>query len=300
MIGQMLAIVVGKRSLSHAGARARRMVISPPSTTGGKRRRIELTVEQAARLFSTTPEKVRRAARRGEVQAEERDGRVVVFVDSERDTLTGPQAARLLGVGAPTIRRDVVTGRLEGRRVDHGYEILVAAILADRRCPADVRELLDPDSRRRAEPERSTTRVNGPLAGRLSLPVYVRLRPEEAEALAAGVERFGSQRAAIGAALAQLGETLPLESELRRLQGELEQRDEKVAHARDEARKAKERAARVPDELYCDGCRAFVPLEQLEAEDDREHGGLVWRHRHQGLDVLRHGSASLVGRRKYG
>jgi hypothetical protein len=126
------------------------------------------------------------------------------------------------------------------------------------------------------------------------------IRLPAAEALDEATERFGSRSAAVEAGLLRLGETLPLEADLRQLRQELDEREASVARAREEASEAKERAARVPAELFCSGCGAFVPLEQLEAEDSREHGGLVWRHRHAGLDVLRHGSESLVGRRKYG
>jgi excisionase family DNA binding protein len=261
-----------------------------------------LTVEQAARLYSTTPEKVRRRARRGGLESEERDGRLLIFVDPERDTLTSPQAARLLGVGSPTIRRDVASGRLSAKRDGRDYRIPLASLVADRRCPQDARDLLDPDGRdaRIEEAPRSTGRVLGSSAGRARVHVHALIRLPAAEALDAATERYGSRTAAVEAALLQVGETLPLEAELRRRDAELDDRDKRLERAREEARVAKERAARLPAELYCHRCDQWVPLEQLEQEDSRELGGLAWIHRHEGLAAVVQGREAPLGRRKYG
>jgi excisionase family DNA binding protein len=266
----------------------------------GKGRRITLTVEQAARLYTTSPTKIRRAAGRGELDTEEHAGRLLVFIDPERDTLTSPQAARLLAVQTQTIRKDVARGRLPAKRDGRDYRIPLAAVAEDRRFPSDLRALLVLGDQPGAGDDvpHPTARRTGPL--RANVDLHLRVSPPAAEALAAGRERFGSLRAAAENAFLQLGETLPLEAELRRRDEQLAQQDDAVAQARAEARAAKERATKLPDELWCDGCRAFVPLAQLEPEDSREHTGLVWRHRHQGIDVVRYGSEGLLGRRKYG
>ena len=223
-----------------------------------------------------------------------------MLVDLERDTLNAPQAARLLGVGSPTIRRDVATGRIVGRHEGREYRIPLGALAHDRRFPAELRELLLGEQDRSTEDNQHPTRRRSPELARAVVPLNVMLRPEDAQVLAVGVERYGTKRATVSAALRQLDETLPHEQELRRLQDELEQNERRLEQARAESTAAKERAAKLPDELYCDGCGAFVPLAQLEPEDSREHGGVVWRHRHEGFDSLRYGSERLLGRRKYG
>lgn len=269
-----------------------------------------LRIEEAARLYSTSPEKIRRRLRRGELRSDaEAAGPFaagadpLVVVDVEQDGLSSPQAARLLGVGSPTIRRDVSSGRLRGSREGRDYQIPFTSILADRRCPQDARQLLEPDdftSLVEQPAAAAAVRRYGPPVGKASVPIYVRLRPEEAQALAVGVERYGSQRAAVGAALAQLGESLPYEAELRRLQQELDREREQARTAREQARTAQERLARLPQELYCEGCRSFVPLEELAEEESREHGGQVLVHRHDGLAALVQGGASRVLARRRG
>jgi excisionase family DNA binding protein len=262
-------------------------------------RPVEVTVETAARLFATTPAKIRRAVAREELEAEEYAGRLLVRVDLERTTLTAPQAARLLGVGSPTIRRDVATGRLKGEHEGHAYRIPLREVAADRRFPHELRALLLQEQPPAVE-EAHPTRRRSPELARAVVPLNVMLRPEDAEALSVGVERFGTKRAAVAAALRQLGASIPFEAELRRRDRELEEQDEALDQARDDAAKAKERVARLPDELYCHGCSAWIPLEQFEQEDDRELGGLAWIHRHEGLAAVMQGRATAVGRRKYG
>jgi excisionase family DNA binding protein len=258
-----------------------------------------VTVDTAARLFATTPAKIRRAVARDELQAEEYAGRLLVSIDVERTMLTAPQAARLLSVGSPTIRRDVATGRLKGEHNGREYRIPLAELVRDRRFPSDLRALLLREQAP-AEEEPHPSRRRSPELARAVVPLNVMLRPEDAQALSVGVERFGTKRSAVAAALRQLGESIPFEAELRRLGRQLEQQGEELDRVRGEASKAKERASRLPDELYCHGCSAFVPLEQLEQEDIRELGGLAWVHRHDGLAAVVQGRSTAVGLRKHG
>jgi hypothetical protein len=268
------------------------MSIAETESTGKVTR---LTVEQAARLYSISPTKVRRMLRRGELEAEESGGpEPFVVIHAGSDELTAAQAGRLLGLATPSVRAALRAGRLQGRKDGDRYLLRLDSLLASSRCPAEVAQLFDGFAPALPEP---AARPRVP-AGRAHVSVYVRLTPEEAESLADGVSRYGSQRAAVGAALTQLGASIPYEAELRRLGGELEDRDERLERARGEARKAKELAERLPSELYCQGCRAFVPLEQLEAEESREHGGLVWQHRHEGLAAFTQGHAVPLGRRR--
>ncbi len=268
------------------------MPIAEKEATGKVTR---LTVEQAAHLYSTSPTKVRRMLRRGELEAEESGGpEPLVVVDPARDELTAAQAGRLLGLATPSVRAALRAGRLRGRKDGDRYLVRLDSILASQRCPREVTRLFDGFAAAQPEP-RVRPRVP---AARASVPVYVRLTPEEAEALVLGVERYGSQRAAIGAALAQLGDSIPYEAELRRLGEELEQREERLGRVRKEASEAKEHAARLPSELYCHACSEWIPLEQLEAEQSREHGGLTWLHRHDGLAAFTQGRSAALGRRR--
>jgi hypothetical protein len=270
------------------------MPIAESESTGKVSR---LTVEQAARLYSTSPTKVRGMLRRGELEAEESGGpEPFVVVHAGRDELTAAQAGRLLGLATPSVRVALRAGRLRGRKDGGRYFVRLDSLLASQRCPAEITRLFGGFTAARLPVPSTRPRVP---AARVSVPVYVRLSPQEAEALVLGVERYGSQRAAIGAALAQLGESIPYEAELRRLGDELEERDERLAWARKEAGKAKELAARLPSELWCPGCLTFIPLEQLETEESREYdGGFVWRHRHEGLAALTRGRSTALGRRR--
>jgi excisionase family DNA binding protein len=289
--------VVEKRSVSRARPRAK----ENRKVTAESGRKIAVTVEVAARLFATSPARIRAAAARGELEAEDRAGELFVLVDLELTLLSSPQAARLLGVQTQTVRKDVRSGRLRGThdRGSRGYRIRLRELASDRRFPADLAAVLllgQPSPREEPHP---TRRRSPELAGAV-VPLNVLLRPEDAEALAVGVERFGTKRAAVSAALRQLGASIPYEAELRRRDAQLEQCGEVLARSREEVSAARERAARLPAELWCHGCSAWIPLEQLQEEESRELGGVAWAHRHEGLTAVLQGRATPLGRHRYG
>lgn len=245
-----------------------------------KLRRVQLTDQETAQLLRLTPATIRRRRAAGELVTVHRVGGAgeLVQLSPLDDWIRVEDAGALLGVSPTTVRGSIRTGRLVGRRGDHGrWRVQLASVLMDPRCDPDAYGLFTGE----APPEPPAPAPRRPQ--RLRRALYVHLDEEEAELLERGRDRHGNYREAVVAGLRAIDvDDAPRPDELAELRAETEVRGQEVERVRALNEALRDRAAtHHVDELYCPVCNRLVPIgevDRLTLEDGtvelfhQEHG----------------------------
>lgn len=241
------------------------------------------------------PATVQRRLRGGELErAEGVGGRpVLVLLDPAGMWLRVEDAAALLSVTPATVRSNIVRGRLDGRREEHGrWRVLLRSVLEDRRCDPQAVALFTGE----AVPPSPAPAAR---SSRLHRSVFVRLSPEEEELLERCRDRHGTIRAAIVVGLRAVdsdeldGDDL---AELRQEHAFYRERAEQLQAAHDGLRARAE--GRLVDELYCQVCEQWVPVEQCAAVELEDGHLEVFHEMHGHRSGARFRSNTGLARRR--
>lgn len=258
---------------------------------------VRLAARQACTLYGCPPAELRRRVNRKEVRGgrDESVRDVYVLVDVDRDELPAGAAGKLLGIATPSVRAAIRAGRLEGRKAGTGWVVPVAALLGDRRFPAELRRLLEPDGFAALDAQEPTAEP-APDAG-LRRSVFARVTAQEWQALTRLRDRHGSIARAVGAAVLSADRRRALEDDREQLRTAVADRDERLARKDEELGRARSTAALYPAELRCPDCGEWVPLAALEeSHDDPEHG-TTYLHKHGGMRGVFQPATPLARRR---
>ena len=240
-------------------------------------REISLGVSEVAELLHVQPQTVTRRLRGGELERAETigPGPASVRLVPAETWLRVEDASALLGVSPATVRSNITRGRLTGRREKSGrWRVLLRSVLEDSRCDPAALEVFTGE-RVADDEEQSPNRPRRPSS--LHRSVFLRLTEEEAELLERARDRHGTIRAAVVVGLQAIDlDDLDDTDELRAEHALYREQTERLRAAH---RGLRDRAeGRLVDELYCQVCESWVPVEECSAAEIDEKGTLEVFH----------------------